>query len=318
MAPVTATSWNSGDLSPLTPQRPASGLQSTPRLHGKSCGSSAGRRVQRARGRRSRCRTGPSALMRGGWAANAHLRAETPQWTACDVCHLCAHGRARTCGLRLRRAALYPLSYVGRACAGGTTCGRRDSNPLSDSTWVTARPDSPTSARPRGVTARGRSGTSRTTTWRAQPVHHSHRALRRGRDSNPRAPVKALRRFQRRFRSQPAPPSRLTAHGGGGRGRTATGVTPNRFRDGGRRRLSAGSSLVGLAGFEPTTSASRTRRATKLRYNPTCAPGRIRTSDTRIRNPVLYPLSYRGSCATGCRVVGWVRTTDLGVISSAL
>src|SRR5690606_3662269 len=152
--------------------------------------------------------------------------------------------------------------------ARGTPCGRRDSNPLSDSTWVTARPDSPTSARPRGVTARGRSGTSRTTTWRAQPVHHSHHGLRRGRDSNPRAPVKALRRFQRRFRSQPAPPNRLTAHGGGGRGRTATGVTPNRFRDGGRRRLSAGSSLVGLAGFEPTTSASRTRRATKLRYNP--------------------------------------------------
>jgi hypothetical protein len=29
-------------------------------------------------GRRSRCRTEPSALMRGGWAANAHLRS-TPQ-----------------------------------------------------------------------------------------------------------------------------------------------------------------------------------------------------------------------------------------------
>jgi hypothetical protein len=26
--------------------------------------------------------------------------------------------------------------------------------------------------------------------------------------------------------------------------------------------------LVGVAGFEPTTSASRTRRATKLRYTP--------------------------------------------------
>jgi hypothetical protein len=26
--------------------------------------------------------------------------------------------------------------------------------------------------------------------------------------------------------------------------------------------------LVGLAGFEPTTSSSRTKRATKLRYSP--------------------------------------------------
>lgn len=26
--------------------------------------------------------------------------------------------------------------------------------------------------------------------------------------------------------------------------------------------------MVGVAGFEPTTSASRTRRATKLRYTP--------------------------------------------------
>src|SRR6266567_7537943 len=31
---------------------------------------------------------------------------------------------------------------------------------------------------------------------------------------------------------------------------------------------------VGVAGFEPTTSSSRTKRATKLRYTPRC-PGRI-------------------------------------------
>ena len=30
-----------------------------------------------------------------------------------------------------------------------------------------------------------------------------------------------------------------------------------------------------------------------LRGNEIGAPGRIRTSDTWIRNPVLYPLSYR-------------------------
>jgi hypothetical protein len=36
----------------------------------------------------------------------------------------------------------------------------------------------------------------------------------------------------------------LTARGGGGRGRTATGNRPNRFRDGGRRQLSAGSSTM--------------------------------------------------------------------------
>ena len=41
-----------------------------------------------------------------------------------------------------------------------------------------------------------------------------------------------------------------------------------------RRRSGVGGGLtvVGLAGFEPTTSSSRTRRATKLRYSPLPAP----------------------------------------------
>ena len=39
-------------------------------------------------------------------------------------------------------------------------------------------------------------------------------------------------------------------------------------------------SLVGVAGFEPTTSSSRTKRATKLRHTPTC----------RLRQPAgVYP-----------------------------
>jgi hypothetical protein len=74
----------------------------------------------------------------------------------------------------------------------------------------------------------------------------------------------------------------LTARSGGGRGRTATGVSPNRFRDGGRRQLSAGSSteillhfatmvlianplvvsaFVGPVRFELTSSRSQSERA---------------------------------------------------------
>jgi hypothetical protein len=35
-----------------------------------------------------------------------------------------------------------------------------------------------------------------------------------------------------------------------------------------RRRNQLIINMVGLAGFEPTTSSSRTKRATKLRYSP--------------------------------------------------
>ena len=84
--------------------------------------------------RRSRCRTGQSALMRGGRAANAHLR-RTPQWmawleveagleAACPVLRTgpsplghptrCTLGWNRTSDLDVRNVALSPLSYEGR------------------------------------------------------------------------------------------------------------------------------------------------------------------------------------------------------------
>jgi hypothetical protein len=40
------------------------------------------------------------------------------------------------------------------------------------------------------------------------------------------------------------------------------------------RGYSPGKSMVGVAGFEPTTSSSRTKRATKLRYTPLRSNGR--------------------------------------------
>ena len=52
--------------------------------------------------------------------------------------------------------------------------------------------------------------------------------------------------------------------------------------------------LVGVTGFEPATSSSRTKRATKLRYTPIGANERIRTADLRITNALLYQLSHVG------------------------
>jgi hypothetical protein len=70
--------------------------------------------------------------------------------------------------------------------------------------------------------------------------------------------------------------------------------------------------MVGLAGFEPAASRSRTERSTKLSYNPLRAPERIRTSDTRIRNPVLYPLSYGGMCTPAAPSACWASDTKSG------
>ena len=51
--------------------------------------------------------------------------------------------------------------------------------------------------------------------------------------------------------------------------------------------------VVEPAGFEPATFPLRTGRPATGR-RPRSAPDPIRTGDTRIRNPVLYPLSYKG------------------------
>ena len=53
------------------------------------------------------------------------------------------------------------------------------------------------------------------------------------------------------------------------RAATLKGWCPRPLDDGGLHCMSPGTSLVvGLPGFEPGTSASRTQRATKLRYSP--------------------------------------------------
>ena len=53
------------------------------------------------------------------------------------------------------------------------------------------------------------------------------------------------------------------------RAATLKGWCPRPLDDGGLHCVSPGTSLVvGLPGFEPGTSASRTQRATKLRYSP--------------------------------------------------
>ena len=52
---------------------------------------------------------------------------------------------------------------------------------------------------------------------------------------------------------------------------------------------------VGLAGFEPTTSASRTRRATKLRYNPLTTLLRDRDSNPNLRVQSAASLPVRPS-----------------------
>ena len=55
-------------------------------------------------------------------------------------------------------------------------------------------------------------------------------------------------------------------------------------------------SMVEVAGFEPTTFWSRTKRATKLRYTSTGdgADKGTRTLDLLITNQPLYQLSYIG------------------------
>jgi hypothetical protein len=51
--------------------------------------------------------------------------------------------------------------------------------------------------------------------------------------------------------------------------------------------------MVGLAGFEPTTSSTPRKRATKLRYSPnTGLTDRDRTGDLKNHNLALYQLSY--------------------------
>src|SRR5699024_9719854 len=66
-------------------------------------------------------------------------------------------------------------------------------------------------------------------------------------------------------RPRPAPGHSRTRDGGPGS--SIPGAPPD-MRTPGHRGDAPAFLLVGIAGFEPTTSSSRTRRATKLRYIP--------------------------------------------------
>src|SRR5699024_11082385 len=60
--------------------------------------------------------------------------------------------------------------------------------------------------------------------------------------------------------------------------------------------------MVGVTGFEPATSSSRTKRATKLRHTPILHPSfgrrfRISLSDAKRPNGVHLPLRTAGSLA---------------------
>ena len=56
--------------------------------------------------------------------------------------------------------------------------------------------------------------------------------------------------------------------------------------------------VVGVEGFELSTSCSQSRRATRLRYTPNLlrsgSATRTRTWDPMINSHLLYQLSYRG------------------------
>jgi hypothetical protein len=61
----------------------------------------------------------------------------------------------------------------------------------------------------------------------------------------------------------------------------------------------------GATGLEPATPGTTTQCANRLRYAPRVStPGRIRTSDRRLRRPLLCPLSYG-------RVIGQERKTGI-------
>ena len=65
---------------------------------------------------------------------------------------------------------------------------------------------------------------------------------------------------------------RCTPNGIRTRAATLKGWCPRPLDDGGLCFFHLVTTVVGLPGFEPGTSASRTQRATKLRYSPQRVP----------------------------------------------
>ena len=51
--------------------------------------------------------------------------------------------------------------------------------------------------------------------------------------------------------------------------------------------------LVGVTGFEPATSSSRTKRATKLRYTPKIARGKVRRNPGEVKGILVRPPDFR-------------------------
>lgn len=142
-------------------------------------------------GRRGpRCRTGHTAIMSGGRAANARAHEVHSGWhrgesgtrtrstrfagvafTQNDRLAVRTPGPIRTADLPLRRRVRF-------RCATRVWCA-----PLVPTqVCVTAAGLQPAGRAAvhdaLGVSARGRSGTARVTTWCAQPVHHTHRGTR--------------------------------------------------------------------------------------------------------------------------------------------
>jgi hypothetical protein len=70
--------------------------------------------------------------------------------------------------------------------------------------------------------------------------------------------------------------------------------------DSGQGRFCHLDQRVGVAGFEPTTSSSRTKRATKLRHTPLEATTAYRTDPAIRQSGLRYlglPADRRGVCA---------------------
>ena len=67
--------------------------------------------------------------------------------------------------------------------------------------------------------------------------------------------------------------------------------------------------VVGVAGFEPTTSWSRTRRSTRLSYTPKnlVPPGGLEPHEVALMRHAASPAGRRR-----CGVSGWIRTSNKG------
>jgi hypothetical protein len=159
---------------------------------------------------------------------------------------------------------------------------------------VTAGPDSPTSAHPLGVAAGTRTRTTRATTWRAHPVHHSHRARRRTRTADPRRVKAVLSQL-----SYPSVMPYAVSESNRPRPVHKTGPTD---------RVGSGATLAEEVGFEPTRVRPLRRFQRRVRNQP--APLWLSRQDSNLHR---YALTVR--CPTE---LGDGRTVARGGLEPAL